>query len=80
MRKAGVILPFLQHSADPRLRSFIINWLNPLGADPCLVAAELEHIDPSVKPTPAEPPKAMDALLFHPETSMRRALILALGT
>ena len=30
-RKSG---PLLRHSADPRLRSFIVNWLNPLGADP----------------------------------------------
>ena len=80
MGKAGEIMPFLRHSADPRLRSFIVNWLNPLGADPKAIVAELDRIDPSIKPTPAEPPKAMDAILFHPETSMRRALILALGT
>ncbi len=73
-------MPLLRHSADPRLRSFIVNWLNPLGADPHVIAAALEHIDPSIKPPHAEPPKAMDAILFHPETSQRRALILALGT
>ena len=80
MGKAGEIMPLLRHSADPRLRSFIVNWLSPLGADPKILASELEHIDPSVQPPHAEPPKAMDAILFHPETSMRRALILALGT
>jgi eukaryotic-like serine/threonine-protein kinase len=80
MGKTGEIMPLLQHSADPRLRSFIVNWLNPLGADPHVIATALEHIDPSIKPTPVEPPKKMDAILFHPETSMRRALILALGT
>ena len=80
MGKAGEIIPLLRHSADPRLRSFIVNWLNPLGADPQVIAAELERIDPSIKPTPAEPQKTMDAILFHPETSQRRALILALGT
>ena len=78
--KTEEVLPLLRHSADPRLRSFIINWLSPLGADPQVIAAALEHIDPSIKPTLAEPPKAMDAVLFHPETSMRRALILSLGT
>ena len=57
-----------------------MNWLNPLGADPKAIAAELERIDPRIKPTPAEGQQAMDAILFHPETSMRRALILALGT
>ena len=80
MGKAGEIIPLLRHSADPRLRSFIVNWLHLLGADPKILADELDRIDPSIKPTPAEPPKAMDAILFHPETSMRRALILALGT
>jgi hypothetical protein len=80
MGKAGEIMPLLRHSSDPRLRSFIINWLNPLGADPKLIAAELDRIDPNAKPTPAQGQQLMDAILFHPETSMRRALILALGT
>jgi eukaryotic-like serine/threonine-protein kinase len=78
--KSDEIIPLLRHSADPRLRSFIVNWLNPLGADPQVIAAALEHIDPGIKPTPVEPAKTMDAILFHPETSMRRALILTLGT
>ena len=80
MGKAEEVWPLLRHSADPRLRSFIVNWLNPLGADPKAIVAALDCIDPSIKPTPAEPPKAMDAVLFHPETSQRRALILAMGT
>ena len=78
--QANEVWPKLQHSPDPRLRSFIVNWLNPLGAEPQVIAAALKHIDPGVQPTPVEPPKAMDAILFHPETSMRRALILALGS
>jgi tetratricopeptide (TPR) repeat protein len=41
MGKAAEVLPLLRHSADPRLRSFIVNWLNPLGADPKTLAAEL---------------------------------------
>ncbi|HKM51868.1 MAG TPA: hypothetical protein VJY33_00585, partial [Isosphaeraceae bacterium] len=32
MDKAEEVWPLLRHSADPRLRSFIVNWLNPLGA------------------------------------------------
>ncbi len=76
-RKCG---PLLRHSADPRLRSFIVNWLNPLGVDPKLIAAELDRIDPSAKPTPDQGQQKMDAILFHPETSQRRALIQALGT
>ena len=123
--KAESVWPLLRHSADPRLRSFILNWLNPLGADPNAVAAELDRLDnvgrgspdPALpkteglpasmvspgagdlrsgsragsgdprptgdSPTTHHPPPAtqqMDAILFHPETSQRRALILALGT
>ena len=36
MAKAEEVWPLLRHSADPRLRSFIVNCLNPLGADPKL--------------------------------------------
>jgi len=122
--RANEVWPLLRHSADPRVRSFMINWLNPLGADPKLIAAEFEHLDstgrgattgvgrgtpdpaqgpdrrspasgaaadsgrPSVPrragsgdPRPTIPsPQLMDTILFHPETSIRRALILALGT
>ena len=80
MGKAEEVMPLLRHSADPRLRSFIVNWLNPLGADPEVLVAELDRIDPNAKPTPAQGQQKMDAILFHPETSQRRALILALGT
>ena len=47
MGKAEEVWPLLRHSADPRLRSFIVNWLNPLGADPHVIAAELDRIDPA---------------------------------
>ncbi len=79
MGKAGEIIPLLCHSADPRLKSFIVNWLNPLGADPKILAAELDRIDPNANPTHVQGQQFMDAVLFHPETSQRRALILALG-
>jgi formylglycine-generating enzyme required for sulfatase activity len=80
MGQVQEVIPLLRFSADPRLRSFIINWLSALGADPKILAAELDGIDPNIKPNPTVPTKAMDAILFHSETSMRRALILALGT
>jgi formylglycine-generating enzyme required for sulfatase activity len=80
MGKAAEVLPLLRHSADPRLRSFIVNWLSPLGAEPRSLAAELDRLPPTTKPTPALGQQKMDAVLFHPETSQRRALILALGT
>ena len=34
MGKANDVWPLLGHSPDPRVRSFIINWLKPLLADP----------------------------------------------
>ena len=88
---AGDVWPLLRHSPDPRLRSFIVNWLGQLGADPHDVAAELARLDPF--PPPAFPEDsgqtptvdssvastAMDSILFNPDTSTRRALILALG-
>ena len=80
MGKTGEMLPLLRHSADPRLRSFIINWLSPLGADPSTISAELERLHENAQPTPAKGEQLMDTILFHPETSQRRALILALGT
>ena len=52
MGKVGEITPLLRHSADPRLRSFIINWLSPLEADPTILAAELGSLPATAKPTP----------------------------
>ena len=84
MGKTVEIIPLLRHSADPRLKSFIVNWLHLLGADPKadpkLLAAELDRIDPNANPTHVQGQQFMDAVLFHLETSQRRALILALGT
>ena len=80
MGKAEDVWPLLRHSADPRLRSFIVNWLNPLGADPKLIAAELDRIDLQ-RQADARPGAAVDGR--HPVPSRdleRRALILALGT
>jgi formylglycine-generating enzyme required for sulfatase activity len=80
MGKGEGIWHLLGHSADPRRRSFILNWLKPLEADPKTIAAELGRLPPTSKPTPTAGQQKMDAILFHPEASMRRALILALGT
>src|SRR5262249_16877607 len=84
---ADEVWPLLRHRADPRLRSFIVNWLSPLGADPRTVATTLHGLGSSPRPAqrgvggrrPGEG-SSMDAILFHPQTSIRRALILALGT
>ena len=77
--KAEEVWPLMRHSADPRLRSFLVNWLHLLGADPRRLTAALDRIIPVRRPTPTQGQQLMDAILFHPETSMRRALILALG-
>ena len=80
MGKAEEVWHRLRHSADPRLRSFVINWLNPLGADSEAIAAAFDRIDSRATPTPSPGHQLMDAILFHAETSERRALILAMGT
>ncbi len=76
--RAEAVIPLLRHSPDPRLRSFIVNWLHPLNTDPKILATEFDRIDPNVKPAPGQ--QKMDAILFDQATSMRRALILVLGT
>ena len=75
-----IVLPILRHSLDPTLRSQIVNLLKPLGADPNALVSMLGKPGSGHQPifrAPGGQP-AMD-LLFHPETSERRALILALG-
>jgi hypothetical protein len=73
------VWPLLQHDADPRLRSYLVNWLGPLGADPGALAAALARPPAVPEEAPAPGRSLMDAILFDPETSVRRALILALG-
>jgi serine/threonine protein kinase/formylglycine-generating enzyme required for sulfatase activity len=91
---ADPLWPLLHHSADPRLRSFIVNWLSPLGADPKILIAEFLRLDslrrsaergdggrgPSESSSAAPATRKMHEVLFDPETSKRRALILSLGT
>jgi formylglycine-generating enzyme required for sulfatase activity len=80
MGKAEQVWPLLRYGSDPRLRGCIINWLHPLGTHPEVVAAELERSLSNTGPMPSRGRQSMEAILFHPETSMRRALILALGS
>ncbi len=54
MGKADEAWTLLRHSADPRLRSFIVNWLKPLGADPKPIVAELDRIDAAPIPRPCK--------------------------
>ena len=69
----------LRHSPDPSVRSYIVNWLKPLGAGPEALMTKLEGIAHDPDSIPKDGKSRMDAILFHPETSERRALILALG-
>src|SRR5262249_44165204 len=64
----------------PRRRSFIATGLNPLGAGPKAMVAELDRLSPPATRHPSPATQNMDSILLHPETSVRRALILALGT
>jgi len=70
----------LRYSPDPSVRSYIVNWLKPLGAEPKALMTKLEGLAHDPVSIPKDGKSRMDAILFHPETSMRRALILALGT
>ncbi|MGO8899725.1 MAG: formylglycine-generating enzyme family protein, partial [Isosphaeraceae bacterium] len=69
----------LRHSPDPSVRSYIVNWLKPLGAGPEALITKLEGIAHDPVSIPKDGKSRMDAILFHLETSERRALILALG-
>lgn len=80
MGLASEVWPLLRHNAEPRLRSFIVNWLNPLGADFKAVAGGLEEFDSQVPPPQRRETRRTGAFLLDPTTSLRRALILALGT
>ena len=67
MGKAEEVWALLRHSPDPRLRSFILNWLNPLAADPKLIAAELDRLSAPTKPTLAAGQQRMDAICSIPK-------------
>jgi len=79
MDQARDAFPLLHNSADPRLRSYLLNWLRLLEVDPQSLATELEQLNRQGAPVFGQGKAAMDAMLLHREISMRRALILALG-
>ena len=80
MGKAERVWPLLRLSRDPRVRSFIINWLKPLAADAKGIIGESERLNASMKERSPAAGAKIEEILFDPETSTRRALILALGT
>jgi hypothetical protein len=46
--------PLLRHSKDPSVRSYMIHWLKPLGADPRVLAAKLEGLGREPRPSVAQ--------------------------
>jgi formylglycine-generating enzyme required for sulfatase activity len=74
------VWPLLWHNPDPSVRSFLVHWLRPLGTDPKVLVLKLEDLAKApVREPLAASATRMDAILFDPVTSLRRALILALG-
>jgi formylglycine-generating enzyme required for sulfatase activity len=68
----------LVHSTDPSARSYLVNWLRPLGADPRTLTAKLSGMGTAEAVSAGEHSRVED-IFFHEQTSTRRALILALG-
>ena len=64
----------------PALRSFIINWLKPLGVDAGLVVAEFHRVNDSAAEGGLRSRENEADVLFDRDASILRALILALGT
>jgi formylglycine-generating enzyme required for sulfatase activity len=80
MGRGAEVWEFLRHSPDPRLRSFIVNWVKPLGADPGAIAAAFARIGDPDRRRADRPSGTTEAILFDRDASIRRAMILALGT
>jgi formylglycine-generating enzyme required for sulfatase activity len=78
--ESEVVWPQLGHSPDPRLRSFIINWLEPLGADPGVITDAFDRRNPPARGVPGPAPESLEAILFDRELAEWRAVILAMGT
>ena len=61
----------LRHQPDPRVRSYIVNWLAPLKVDPQAVADRFKGFSPGPRIDPVPGKQITDTILFHPETSER---------
>ncbi len=71
--------PMLCQRGDPSVRSYIVDRLKPLGANPATLVTALLNMPTAADESPGNGGSLMDSILFHPETSVRRSLILALG-
>jgi hypothetical protein len=77
--KGENVLASLRHSQEPSVRSFIVNWLKPLKADPNPLVTRLKDLSLKSNSTSNGGEFARDDIGFLSKTSERRALILALG-
>jgi serine/threonine protein kinase/formylglycine-generating enzyme required for sulfatase activity/tetratricopeptide (TPR) repeat protein len=80
MGKTDGVWNALVGDREPRLRSFIVNWLQPLSAPVEPLVQEFHRAHTRAHPPSSAGQPATDSVLFDPDTSKRRALILALGT
>jgi eukaryotic-like serine/threonine-protein kinase len=80
--EASAVWHMLDYSSDPRSRSAFISALNPLGADPRVLADELEKVVKSAAMAPVKNGEGgeKNAYLFDAELSRCRGLILAEAT
>ena len=71
-------MDLLRHSPDPIVRSYIVNWLKPLGVEPKTLMTKLEGLAPDPGSIPMDG-NSDGPFSSTPRPRMRRALILALG-
>jgi len=73
---------FLVHRPDGRERAYLIHRLAPLGIEPAVLTGRLfpgNGVQPVVGPALAPPASRAERLVFDPDKSVARALILSLG-
>lgn len=81
MNQPAKAWPLLEHSPDPRVRTWIIHRLALLGIDPAALAERINVLGSLREPdrSRSERSALANEILFNHEVSVRRALILALG-
>jgi formylglycine-generating enzyme required for sulfatase activity len=77
--QAEKVWHLLRHGPDPGVRSYIVNWLSSMGADAQALIDKLKGLEPDRSARSGGGRAVTDSILFDPVTSIRRALILALG-
>jgi len=52
--RTELVWPLLRHSPNPSLRSYLVNWLKPLGAEPKALLARMESLKSGAVTTPMD--------------------------